>query len=320
VAESDGITGLSLNGVRKLIENKNLPEDLLDAFNLISGAVIALSPLALGPAGAAALWPLLEPKNDLIDAAKTAIRKLTKSQPRDYVDQARRLAAANTLLTYAAFFDALSICKPDFLLELTLSEKEKARITALAADQVPGPLSRPASEEPVLTEIIKVPHPVAANDIAATEFRRMLYRRMATQTYLESTSQAVPDRHRKALSVALRDRVAALAESVYQAEFLGLAIDYQPFSTWATLHDQADKARCCASSATTCASKAKTATFASKCSMRPFTISTAASTASGASPVPPGPARPEVPRTPESAPPSPPPPPALGLRKVIPRV
>ena len=98
MAESDGITGLSLNDVRKLIEDRSLPEGFLDAFNLISGAVIALSPLALGLTGAA-LWPLLEPKNDLIDAAKTAIRKLTKSQPSDYVDQARRFAAANTLLT-----------------------------------------------------------------------------------------------------------------------------------------------------------------------------------------------------------------------------
>jgi hypothetical protein len=105
VAEDDGITGLSLNGVRKLIEDRSLPEDILDAFSLVSGAVIALAPVYLGPSGAA-LWPLLEPKNALIDAAKAAIAKLARPQPRDYVDQVRRFAAANTLLTYTAFFDA----------------------------------------------------------------------------------------------------------------------------------------------------------------------------------------------------------------------
>jgi hypothetical protein len=42
-----------------------------------------------------------------MDAAKTAIRKLARSQPRDYIDQARRLASANTLLTYTAFLAAI---------------------------------------------------------------------------------------------------------------------------------------------------------------------------------------------------------------------
>lgn len=264
MAESDGITGLSLNGVRKLIEDKDLPEDLLDAFNLISGAAIALSPLAFGPAGAA-LWPLLEPKNDLIDAAKTAIRKLTKSQPSDYVDQARRFAAANTLLTYTAFFDALSMCKQDYLRELKLTEEEKTRISAQAAGQV---LDAPAQSELLsLTGIVKAPHPVAANDLAAIKFRRGLYRDMAKSTFALIVYRT---QHGKAIrrrlvdarggSVAelgpadqlvfahgahiddLVDRVVALAESVYQAEFLGMAIDSHPFSTWSTLQDQADKA------------------------------------------------------------------------------
>jgi len=230
VAESDGITGLSLNGVRKLFEDKNLPEDLLDAFNLISGAIIALFPLAIGPAGAA-LWSLLEPKNALIDATKTAIRKLTKSQPRDYVDQAKRFAAANTLLTYTAFFNTLPMCKPDFIRELRLTEEEKARITARAADQVMGALPRSESKASALTDIIKVPHPVAANDRAAVEFRLRLYRDMVASAVLQIAIEAGSEKiSGLEAPEALADHVAAVAESVYQAEFLGMAIDYQPFS------------------------------------------------------------------------------------------
>ena len=39
----------------------------------------------------------------------------------------------------------------------------------------------------------------------------------------------------------LSRRVPRTAETVYQAEFLGMAIDYQPFFVWSTLQDQADK-------------------------------------------------------------------------------
>jgi hypothetical protein len=240
VAESDGITGISLNGVRKLIEDKQLPETILDAFSLVSGAVIALAPLAVGPAGAA-LWPLLEPKNALIDAGKTAIRKLTRAQPNDYVDQARRFAAANTMLTYTAFFDALSRCKSDFIQGTRLTDEDKIYITALAADQVLGAASQ--SEASSLTDIIKVPYPAAVHDLAAVEFRRRLYRDMAERTFLQIRRLA---NQRRILLLTERtpslfERLAALAESVYQAEFLGMAIDYQPFFVWSTLQDQADK-------------------------------------------------------------------------------
>jgi hypothetical protein len=264
VAEDDGITGISLNGVRKLIEDKKLPEDLLDTFNLITDAVIALSPLALGPVGAALLWPMLEPKHDLVDAAKTAIKKLTKSRPSHYVDQARRFAAANALLTYTAFFDALSLYEPDFIRKLELTEADKARIAAQAAPQALGLLPEPGSAAPSFMDIVKVPHPVAANDTSAIDFRWRLYMGMAqgalgSIVYLTERAKSVrgapadavvdlgwpteSDLHSAIGGEHLGDldRVAVLAESVYQAEFLGMAIDYQPFSVWATLQDQADK-------------------------------------------------------------------------------
>ena len=97
MAEDEAITGVSLNGVRKLIEDKSLPEDILEVFDKASGVVIMLSPFLTGAAFPGVLWPLLEPKDALVDAAKAAIKAINRSQPRDYLDQARRFAAANTL-------------------------------------------------------------------------------------------------------------------------------------------------------------------------------------------------------------------------------
>jgi hypothetical protein len=88
---------------------------------------------------------------------------------------------------------------------------------------------------------------VAANDVAIIEFSRVLYRKMAIKTVaqlvgLEASAGIIMGE--SAAAAALAEHVAALAESVYQAEFLGMAIDYQPFSTWSTLQDQAAKGTC----------------------------------------------------------------------------
>ena len=134
---SGRITGISLNGVRKLIEDRSLPEDILDIFGKISGVVIALSVLG-GGAPAGILWPLLGPKDALVDAGKAAIKRITRSQPRDYLDQARRFAAANTLLTFTAYFDALRICEPELTAALGLSEEDKRRTVSQAAAHAEG--------------------------------------------------------------------------------------------------------------------------------------------------------------------------------------
>ena len=249
MAEDDGITGISLNGVRRLIEDKKLPEDLLVAFSALFGAAIALSPIAAGPAGIA-LWSLLEPKDALVETAKAAIKKLTKSRPSDYLDQARRLATANTILTYTAFFDALRICQPDFDRALDFSEEKKSGIVKKAAAQVadlvaretgtqrPEAAPREDHSSSLAAEIISFAHP-SANGEASVEFRRQLYLKMIGQIKRD-LSRDLTAQHGKLFDM-LENRIPALAESVYLAEFLGMVIDYQPFLVWSTLQDRADK-------------------------------------------------------------------------------
>jgi len=239
VAENDGITGISLNGVRKLIEDKSIPGEILDAFDAISGAVIALSPLVAGPAGIA-LWPLLEPKDALVSAAKTAIRRLSKSTPRDYLDQARRFAAANAMLTFTAYFDALNICLPDLIRILDPSGKQNQRAVLAtaglamdAADQI--------MRESLADWIIEVPHPADAGSQAAAESRRRLYQSMGSEFHARLPRQLMRLDQQPELVEFFGQHVPGTAEQVYQAEFAGMAIDSQPFLVWTMLQDQVGK-------------------------------------------------------------------------------
>jgi hypothetical protein len=100
------LTEISLKDVRKLIEDKNIGEDVADTVGTILGLILALAPAVAGPV-ALPLWALIEPKNELIEAVKSAARKISRSKPSDYLDRAERMAAANCLLVYVAFFDAV---------------------------------------------------------------------------------------------------------------------------------------------------------------------------------------------------------------------
>jgi len=239
VGESDGIAGTSLNGVRKLIEDKSIPEEILDALDAISGAVIALSPLVAGPAGIA-LWPLLEPKDALVSAAKAAIRKLSKSQPRDYLDQARRFAAANTMLTFTAYFDALNVCLPDLDRILDLGEKEKQHVV-LAATGLAMDANRQIRPESLAERIIEVPHPADAGSQAAAESRRRIYESMGSEFRARLAERLMGRDLQPELGELFNRHIPGIAEEVYQAEFAGMAIDSQPFLVWTMLHDQVGK-------------------------------------------------------------------------------
>lgn len=244
MTESGGITGMSLNDVRKLIEDKSLPEGILEVFDKLSGLVIALSPL-YGGTGSAILWPLLEPKDALVGAVKAAIKRITRSRPRDYLEQAKRFAAANTLLTFTAYFDALRMCEPELTAALGLSPEDKRRIASQAAAHAQGTLPLDLDDGSSATALIfNVPHPATPHNSANGESRQRLYWDMgwhilsgADVELCMGTRSFQPHK----VEEVLTERVPMMAESVYLAEFLGMVVDYQPFFVWSTLQDQADK-------------------------------------------------------------------------------
>jgi hypothetical protein len=249
-----GITGMSLRDVRKLIKDENMAESALDVVDDLLGAVIVLSPMVIGPA-ALALLPLLEVKDQFVRLGKDAIKAITKSQASDYLDKAKRLAAANCLLTFTAYFDALNQLLPGLMNELGLTDELKRRIAAegAASPVAEMPTARPlAGQQEVLrsfqgadltSQTIAVPHPVELDDARAA--RLALYQAMS-KTALGLLAgfdawERLPEGRREHAQELISERVPDLASSVYEAEYLGMAIDFPQFFVWSVLRDQQEK-------------------------------------------------------------------------------
>ena len=168
---ADHVTGISLRDVRKLLEEKPISEAPLDAVSRLLDAAILLSPLVAGPAVGATLLVLVEPKNALVGLGRDAIRKFAKPDSGDYMAQATRFAAANCLLTYTAYFDALSQRLPGLMKQVKLSGKDKQQIAEGLTDRQPGVVLRKGKSRQrdlqarfdrvkLADQLISVPRPV----------------------------------------------------------------------------------------------------------------------------------------------------------------
>jgi hypothetical protein len=223
------ITEISLKDVRKLIEDKNIGEDVADTVGTILGVVLALAPVVAGPV-ALPLWALIEPKNELIEAVKSAARKISKSKPSDYLDRAERMAAANCLLVYVALFDAIRQRWPFIIQELGLTEEEAKTALAEANARV-----RPISDESVTDVAVPIPHP-SDGSLSSERVRREIY----TCFLLDALPETEHHRDGEA-RVARADCTLDImnrAEALYQAEYLGMAVEFQQFFVWSVLQDQ----------------------------------------------------------------------------------
>jgi hypothetical protein len=245
---------MSLRDVRKLIKDENMAESALDVVDDLLGAVIVLSPMVIGPA-ALALLPLLEVKDQFVRLGKDAIKAVTKSQASDYLDKAKRLAAANCLLTFTAYFDAFNQLLPDLMRELELTDDLKRRIAAEGAANPATelPATPPAASQhealrsfegaDLTSQSIAVPHPAALDDARAA--RLELYQTMSkTVSGLLLVGYAwelLPPDQREHAQQAISERVPDLAASIYEAEYLGMAIDFPQFFVWTVLRDQQEK-------------------------------------------------------------------------------
>ena len=227
------ITEISLNDVRKLIEDKNIGEDVADTVGTILGLVLALAPAVAGPV-ALPLWALIEPKNELIEAVKSAARKISRSKPSDYLDRAERMAAANCLLVYVAFFDAVRLQWPSVARELGLTEDDAKKALTDARDH-----PRLLGDDPVASLAVMIPHP-ADRSLSGERVRTRIHSWLATRFLLDAFPKAGdPPGHEEA---AVRNRwaldIAKQAEALYQAEYLGMAVEFQQFFVWSVLQDQ----------------------------------------------------------------------------------
>lgn len=227
------ITEISLNDVRKLIEDKNIGEDVADTVGTILGLVLALAPAVAGHV-ALPLWTLIEPKNEFIEAVKSAARKISRSKPSDYLDRAERMAAANCLLVYVSFFDALRQQWQSVARELGLTEDDAKKALTDAKDH-----PRLLGDQPVASLAVMIPHP-ADRSLSGERVRSRIYSWLATRFLLDAFPKTGDPRGQE--EAAARNRwaldIAKRAEALYQAEYLGMAVEFQQFFVWSVLQDQ----------------------------------------------------------------------------------
>jgi hypothetical protein len=251
---ADYVTGISLRDVRKLLEEKPVDEAPLDAVSRLLGGAILLSPFLVGHDAALTLITFIEAKNALVELGRDAISKVARPTSGDYQDQATRFAAANCLLTYNAYFDALIQRLPDLMTRVRLSAADKKQIAEGRTDRKPPiMLDKLTKEKPgkrdrrhlfdiqdLAGQPISVPHPV--NDGLEISIRRTLYETMSFRAVdllfsYEAIWTQLPEADRGRLATVVRNEVPKLAEKLYRDGLVGLAIDFPQFLTWLLLTD-----------------------------------------------------------------------------------
>jgi hypothetical protein len=248
------IIGISLRDVRKLLDDKSPGEKIFEAVDTLLGFVIAISPIVAGP-GAVPLWSLLEPKTELVNGLRVAVKKLTGPQPGDYLDRAEKMAAANCLLTFTAYFDALGQRLPRLMRNLKLKNADKRLVVAravgngadgseesLSEERLPGP--GVFSTADLASMVICMPHPAAYREADLVRLR--IYEDMgAALLRLLSDLEAwrrLPEHVRVETEWVISRMIPRLADDMYRAQYVGLAIDSQPFFVWTVLEGEAQRA------------------------------------------------------------------------------
>jgi len=252
---ADHVTGISLRDVRKLLEEKPIDDAPLDAVSKLLDAAILLSPLIAGPVVGASLLVLVEPKNALVELGRDAIRKFAKPDSGDYMAQATRFAAANCLLTYTAYFDALNRRLPDLMKQVKFSGEDKKQI----AEGLTGHRSRVILRkrkkgqrdfqdgfypDKLADRPISVPHPVndgLEDDVRFAMYGAMSWRVIELLTSYEAVWAQLGDGERDRLSTVVTDKVPVLAQKLYRDGLVGLSVDFPQFLTWLLLTDQHTK-------------------------------------------------------------------------------
>ncbi len=218
--------------------------DLTGATDNLLGIALICSPLVLGPTALPALG-FISAKNELTKIGKTVLGAITGKQDDDFLAHQARLEAAYGLICFTAFFEALDRQLPVSAREaiaLLPSEKERlARNTAgdLTGAACPGGVAVAQPEQGVASLPVLFPHP--AEDFAQQERRLLaLYERMA-QGFLEFVGsleywEAAHKDERERVKQAVV-KVPKAAVGCFTSQYCELAIRYQDFGVWASLHE-----------------------------------------------------------------------------------
>ncbi len=239
---STSITAMSFSQVRELVQDEPNTDETLDSIDAILGAIIAISPVVLGPTGIA-LLPLIGVKNEMMKFGKRILKTLVTSE-NDYLGRSERMAAAHCLITFTSFFDALSQELPELNQAVSLSSSEQLTLAIQAGRRfsqlMEGQEGRLGKKPSLIIDLpISLPHPTS--NLSEEEHGRIgLYKELADgflhfMSGLEIWESASQEYRRNVTSIL--EELPQIAARTYLDQYLSLAIDYPNFSVWANLHE-----------------------------------------------------------------------------------
>jgi hypothetical protein len=239
----ESVSEISFTQVRKLVKDSSATDDIMDAIDAVYGGLIAVSPVVFGPA-ALPLLALIDVKNELMKLGKVVVRKLVASED-DYLGRYERMAAANCLITYTSFFEALSRTLPELTedVELTTSEKWTLALQATRrlAAQAEGEVRQEKGGPDFTDRAVALPHPAVPPD---EEFRQReaFYTELAKgfQAFIGGLQvwESAGSEYRSGVTSAMEE-LPAVAVGIYQDQYLALAVEYPGFFVWADLFEHA---------------------------------------------------------------------------------
>lgn len=223
-------SSVTYSQIKKLIEKGFTGENkLIDAVSGLLGAAMVVTALTFGPVGAAVLsW--FDAESEVIALVKKAAKKLATMRGGDFLERSRRMATAEFLITYAAFFEALRREFPELMAKIDITATEQNVIVAEHTID-----SKASSDD----ETFLVSHPALSPE-ARREARKELYASLSRgfASFVEGLAIADDlgpreiDRFRANL-----ERIPDLASNIYDAQYLDLATEYPQFYIWTSLHE-----------------------------------------------------------------------------------
>lgn len=240
----------TFDDVRDFLREKFGEKDpkLLKALDVLAGVGLILSPLVLGPAGAAAL-PLIGVKNDLIKAGRYVVAKLTKAQDEGPLENYRRMQMAYTLICQTSFCEALDEALPHVLDLLGVNRLDDLNASQELDDRIRaeahGPTTLPMDQESGwLRQPIRFPHPTESFDDQLANVGA-LHARMSREFmgFLQATSQWASIGEE--VQQEIREKIQTLEEeslASFRSHYVDLARQFDAFFVWAMLvEDEAMK-------------------------------------------------------------------------------
>lgn len=241
-------TQISFQHVCEMVRSKDHGSELIDSLDVVSGAILALSPVALGAPGIAGL-ALIGAKNELVKAGKRAMKCLTASGATDVLTRHEVMAAAYCLICYTSFFEAIDRSLHQVKKQLGLTDSEKLILTVDAIERLSanGKIASSQNESLVIENrgflpyVVQLPHPAKALEEDAHKLDG-LYKEMAAglQRFIEGLDvwDSASEHQRDEIRTTIR-ALPVKAKQMYVGQYLQLCHQYNEFFIWTSLTSQA---------------------------------------------------------------------------------